>query len=80
MSKMLAENITERERYARGRAVLVLQEPGRVAWFQGEIQHIFQGENGEECVVELKLAEKYDCNYLLMAMGKNSFSKGEYSR
>ena len=37
MNKMLAENITERERYARGRAVLVLQEPGRVAWFQGEI-------------------------------------------
>ena len=33
--KMLAENITERETYARGRAVL--QEPGRAAWFQREI-------------------------------------------
>ena len=40
----------------------------------------FQGENGEECVVELELAEKYYCNYLLRAMCKNSFSEGECSR
>ena len=40
----------------------------------------FQGENGKECVVELELAEKHYCNYLLMAICKNIFSEGEYSR
>ena len=66
--EILTENITERETYAWGRAVL--QEPGRDA---------FQGENGEECDVELELAEKHYCNYLQMAICKNIFSEGEYS-
>ena len=38
---------------------------------------VFQGENGKECVVELELAEKHYCNYLLMAVCKNIFSEGE---
>ena len=41
---------------------------------------VFQGENGEECVVELELAEKHYCHYLLMTICKNIFSEGEYSR
>ena len=40
----------------------------------------FQGENGEECDVELELTEKHYCNYLQMAICKNIFSEGEYSR
>ena len=40
----------------------------------------FQGENGEECDVELELAEKHYCKYLLVAICKNIFSEGEYSR
>ena len=62
--------------------------PGRNV-FQGEThsrercipgRDTFQGENGEECVVELELAEKHYCNYLQMAICKNIFSEGEYSR
>ena len=37
-------------------------------------------EAREECIIELELAEKHYCNYLLVAICKNIFSEGEYSR